>query len=114
MNNLLLDIVLKDNGYYFSDSAEALIYALLGFLIVFAGIVLIIAIIWLLGLVMRKTDNLTFGNSKKKKTETETPVSNPEEETPEDIKVAIIAALAAYYETNEPKCEFKVKRIKRL
>lgn len=116
MNNILLDIVQKDGGYYFSETSEALVYALLGFLIVFAGIVIIIAIIWLLGLIMRKTDNLTFASFKKKKDGK--PVNEDDEDTsgevPDEIKAAVVAALMAFYETSEPKCEFKVKRIKRL
>ena len=80
MLNFLLDILPQkpdgtfDGNYYFSDRfGEPVIYALIGFLVVFLGIVLIIAIIWLIGLLMRKTDNLAFltniGKKKKKKAE---------------------------------------------
>lgn len=116
MDGLLLDIVKRDNGYYFSGTSEAFIYALLGFLIVFAGIVIIIAVIWLLGLLMRKTNDFKFGGAQKKKEETGKHAETDETdgEVPDEIKAAIIAAVAAYMETSEPGCEFKVKRIKRL
>ncbi|MDE7167764.1 MAG: OadG family protein [Clostridia bacterium] len=126
MLNFLLDILPQkpdgsfDGNYYFSDRfGEPAIYALIGFLIVFIGIVLIIAIIWLIGLLMRKTNNLAFltniGKTKKKKED----VSSSEavadsDEVPNEVKAAIIAAIMAYYSEEKPKCEFKVKRIKRL
>ncbi len=100
---------------------EACIYALVGFIIVFVGILLIILIIWLIGLLMRKTDNLAFLSNigKKKKGAAVTPVT--EEVTqdsgdgvPDEVKAAIIAAIMAYYSEEAPKCEFKVKRIKRI
>jgi Na+-transporting methylmalonyl-CoA/oxaloacetate decarboxylase gamma subunit len=126
MLNFLLDILPQkpdgtfDGNYYFSDRfGEPVIYALIGFLVVFLGIVLIIAIIWLIGLLMRKTDNLAFltniGKKKKKKAE---PVASEvvieSDEVPDEVKAAIIAAIMAYYSAEKPKCEFKVKRIKRI
>ncbi len=126
MLNFLLDILPQkpdgtfDSNYYFSNRfGEPAIYALIGFLIVFVGIVLIIAIIWLIGLLMRKTNNLAFltniGKKKKKKEEvaiSETVADSGE--VPDEVKAAIIAAIMAYYSEEKPKCEFKVKRIKRL
>lgn len=122
MINALLGIVQRQDGsYYFSDFPEALVYALIGFLIVFVGIAIIIAIIWLIGLLMRKTDNLAFltNRGKKKKAQPE-PVEQPQagttsdEDVPDEVKAAIIAAIMAYYESEQPQCEFKVKRIKRI
>lgn len=124
MNGLLLDIVQDKNGsFYFSDFPEALIYALIGFAIVFVGIAIIIAIIWLIGLLMRKTDNLAFLSKigKKKEGEEEIEVEQSEKadniaanEVPDEVKAAIVAAIMAYYETEKPQCEFIVKRIKRI
>lgn len=119
MSNLFLDIFQRENGsFYFREFPEALIYALLGFAIVFVGIVVIIAIIWLIGLLMRKTDNLAFlTNRKEKKDKTENSaniVSEPEEVVSDEVKAAIVAAIMAYYENEQHKCEFIVKRIKRI
>ena len=109
---------------YFDNWGEPLLYALLGFLIVIVGIALIIFIIWLLGLIMRKTNNLEFA-TKRRKTKTQKqvvePVQNIEvgepahsDEIPDEVKAAIIAAITVYYEEKQEKCEFTVKRIKRL
>lgn len=127
MLNFLLDIVPQtpggtfDGNYYFSDRfGEPAIYALIGFLVVFIGIILIIAIIWLIGLLMRKTNNLAFLTNigkKKKKREVEADkneVLTETDEIPDEVKAAIIAAIMAYYCEEKPKCEFKVKRIKRI
>lgn len=127
MSNSLLDIIADPNGnYYFSGSAngigEALIYALIGFLVVFLGIVLIIFIIWLIGLILRKTDNLaflsklSFKRAKKKGQVVERPttVETVQDEIPDEVKAAIIAAIMAYYDNEKPECEFVVRRIKRI
>lgn len=133
MVNKLLAIVAGDGGYwagqqqkpdnfYFDNFGEAALYALLGFVVVFIGIALIIGIIWLVGLIMRKTNNLEFLTKKRdKKPKADNAVaaqvektSVSEDEIPDEIKVAIMAAIMAYYENSEEKCQFKVKRIKRL
>ena len=68
LNNLLSIVANPDGNYYFDNRfGEACIYALIGFMIVFLGIVLIIGIIWLVGFIMRKTDNLSFLTTGKKK-----------------------------------------------
>lgn len=121
MINSLLALINDNNGESLGFG-EACIYALIGFAIVFAGIVLIIFIIWLIGLIMRKTNNLAFLNKikigKKKKNAEPAPVTETvehgEEEIPAEVKAAIVAAIMAYYTEEAPKCEFKVKRIKRL
>lgn len=119
MLDLLLDIVPgtgdKASGFYFDNYGEPFVYALIGFLIVFAGIVLIIAIIWLLGLLMRKTDNLAFlrkGN--KNKPEPVNTCEKADDGLPDEVKVAVIAAVTAYMDDEKPGCEFKIKKIKRL
>lgn len=116
----LLDIVSRGDGnYYFSSFPEALVYALIGFSVVFVGIALIIVIIWLLGLIMRKTNNLAFltGGKKKNKQPPAKVVEEIQEddgEIPDEIKAAIMAAIMAYYCEAKPECEFKVKKIRRI
>ena len=121
MVNQLLDFVANGDGnYYFENFGEALVYALIGFLIIFAGISLIILIIWLIGLLLRKTDNFAFlrssGKKQKDKKVKETVQVNKDvsDDVPDEIKAAIIAAIMAYYSREPQKCEFKVKRIKRI
>ena len=117
MLNNLLSLINQEGSL---DFGEACIYGLIGYLVVFAGIVLIIFIIWLIGLLMRKTDNLAFlsniGKKKNKKSEVVV-VDNDngkDEDIPDEVKAAIVAAIMAYYTKEQPKCEFKVKRIKRI
>lgn len=126
MTGNLLDFVAQNGNWYFENFGEALIYALIGFVIVFLGIALIILIIWLLGLLLRKTNNLAFlrgwgakSCAKKSKNKEETAAEVTETvsddgEVPAEVKAAIIAAIMAYYSENAPECEFKVKRIKRI
>ncbi|MDE6442299.1 MAG: OadG family protein [Clostridia bacterium] len=118
MSNQLMSLINQEGSLGFG---EACIYALIGFLIVFVGIIIIIFIIWLIGLVLRKTNNLEFlsriGKKKLKSTgqSIETLSDNDEnDEVTDEVKVAIIAAIMAYYSSEKPQCEFKVKRIKRL
>lgn len=128
----LLDIVQGDGGYvagqlqspgnyYFNNFGEAVIYALIGFGVVILGIALIICIIWLVGLLMRKTNNLEFLTKKKEKSPAkqevkpaQTVVQDNSDEIPDEVKAAIIAAIMAYYQQEEGKCEFTVRRIKRI
>ncbi len=109
---------------YFDNWGEPFLYALIGFLVVFVGIALIIFIIWLVGFVMRKTNNLELLTKKKEKGG-EKPQISPEslasekeaggeEDIPDEVKAAIVAAIMAYYQEKEEKCQFTVKRIKRL
>lgn len=113
----LLDIIAKQDGnWYFSNKAEALIYALIGFLVVFVGIALIIAVVWLIGLLMKKTDNLSFLSKKSvKKQEVEiAPVVEDDGEISDELKAVIMATIMAFYEEEKPQSQFVVKRIKRI
>ena len=99
---------------------EVSVYALLGFLVVFAGIGFLIIILWAIGKVMTQTSKAP----KPQKT-TVKPTSAPVQETlavadvgtdtvSEETLAVIMAALMAYYQSVGPKCEFTVKRIKRI
>lgn len=99
---------------------EAALYALLGFAIVCIGIVFLIFIVWLVGKIMTKLNPKTPKAEKLQpevKAVAPTALTVPTEAVDElsDETVAVImAALMAYYQTNNPKCEFTVKRIKRI
>lgn len=136
MLNNLLNIVQGDGSYvagqeqssgnyYFDNIGEPFVYALIGFVVVFIGIVLIIGVIWLVGLLMKKTNNLEFLTKKRDKSVKVKEVKaeeNPEapaqsvvfDDVPDEVKAAIIAAIMAYYQKEEPQCQFRVKRIKRI
>ena len=111
MSHMLLETVTIIGGERVTDLtiAEGLIYALLGFIVTFIGIVVLIALLWAVGKIM--------GAVRKKRSETKTAEkaeTASEDELSPEIKAALIAAIAAYYEGEKPQCEFKVKRIKRL
>ena len=94
---------------------EALVYALVGFMVVFAGIAFLIAVVWLVGKFLGTKNSAVKTQEKpaiKKENEPVPPVE-PEEIDEETVAV-IMAALTAYYQTNNPKCEFTLKRIKRI
>ena len=127
LNSLLAIIPNADGNFYFDSFGEALVYALIGFMVVFLGIVLIIFIIWLIGLILRKTNNLEFITKIKRflikkikeKREIQAPVKvidaqEDNGEVPDEVKAAIVAAIMAYYSEEKPKCEFRGKRIKKL
>lgn len=107
------------SNYYFDNFGEAAIYALIGLLVVFVGIIIIIGIIWLVGLIMRKTNNLEFLTKKREKKPKAEKEQAPaavatSDDIPDEVKAAIVAAIMAYYQEQETKCEFTVKRIKRI
>ncbi len=110
---MLYSLLAADVDHYRSVSiGEAALYALLGFAVVFLGISFLILVVWLVGKVMTAVQG-----KKTKKKEEPAPtslVAQSEEELSEETVAVIMAALTAYYQTNNPKCEFTVKRIKRL
>jgi Na+-transporting methylmalonyl-CoA/oxaloacetate decarboxylase gamma subunit len=105
---------------------EAAVYALLGFLVVFAGISLLILIVWAIGKLMAYMKgeptkkeiqeikaSIIEAKEEQEKEKILEATSNADEPDEETVAV-IMAALMSYYETNYPKCEFTVKRIKRI
>ena len=109
---------LADKGYpKFIGLPEASLYALLGFLVVFLGIAFLILIVTVVGKFMQKDTPVAKKTEptpvKKVEPEVAVATSNNEEVSEETIAV-ITAAIMAYYEKNNPKCEFTVKRIKKI
>ena len=96
---------------------EATLYALLGFLMVFVGITFLIFIVWAIGKVMNASKPKEKVLVKEKEPATalsEISVSQDETAVDDETVAVIMAALMAYYQKNNPKCEFTVKRIKRV
>lgn len=122
LNNLLAIIPGvgdKANNWYFDNFGEALVYSLIGFIVVFIGIVLIIFVIWLVGLIMSKFDTKSIDKKGKKPVVTEQNEikavrEDATDEVSDEVKAAIVAAIMAYYQEKEEKCEFTVRRIKRI
>ena len=96
---------------------EAALYALLGFLVVFVGIAFLILVVWAVGKIMTKTEKAkkTKEASKQKAESVAKPSEvNAVEEISEETVAAITAAIMAYYQQEQKKCEFTVKRIKKV
>ena len=93
---------------------EAALYALLGFLVVFVGIAFLIFVIWLVGRIMTKGKKANTPSEIVTKSNNDEINTLVEEEISEETVAVITAALMAYYQKNNPKCEFTVKRIKRF
>ena len=97
----------------------ALFYALLGFAFVLMGITLLILIFTGIGKIMKKVNARKITEERERKKEKHAsqhaPAVQAEEEgvSPELIAV-ISAAIAAYYEGTQQKCDFVVRRIKRI
>ena len=106
---------LPEGGRYV-EIPEALLYALIGFLVVFAGIAFLIFVVWAVGKVLSLKK---VGNSVKTEVK---PVEKPKATAPvaqtndidEETVAVITAALMAYYQKTNPSCGFTVKRIKRI
>lgn len=95
---------------------EGLKTFLLGILVVFFGITIIVLCVYGAGALFKKFDAV-----KEKKAEAPATKLNEEEkvvvevgEVPEHVKVAIVAAISAYYFSEKSNCDFKVKKIKRI
>ena len=96
-----------------SPPVHGLYTLVLGMLVIFFGMTIIILCLSLAMVVVNKIE-------KKGEKQTKKPVvveQKPQEdigEVSEEIKVAIIAAISAYYFEQNLKCDFQVKKIKRI
>lgn len=116
LTNLLVNVADKTRTV---SIGEAALYALLGFAVVCLGIAFLILVIWLVGKGMNKIKVETKQAVKPKTPEAKAPtqsVSTPNatEEITDETVAIITAAIMAYYQQTNPKCEFTVKRIKRI
>ena len=90
----------------------------LGLLVVFLGIAIIVVFVSIAGKIF-STGETKEPKQPKVKVEkpvvvekVEAPVDNAE--VPDHIKVAIVAAITAYYEEKKSNCDFIVKKIRRF
>ena len=109
----MLHSILSD--WFKLNVGEGAFYAVFGFLFVFAGIALLVTIFTVLGVIMKKV-NARRPKKRKIKSKVPLPESEPmeEEELSPEVVAAITAAIAAMYESENAKCDFVVRRIKRL
>ena len=96
---------------------EAALYALVGFSVVFLGISFLIFVLWAVGRVMTFLEKKKAEPKEAAKVETtaeQASASENGEEISEETIAVITAAIMAYYVKENRKCEFTVKRIKRI
>lgn len=110
LTNLLAD-------WFKINLGEGAFYSVFGFVFVFLGIVVLILVLTLLGLLMKKI-NERGKKQKQGKVEPALPAeekaSAPEEGISPEVIAAIAAAVTAYCQESGGKCDFVVKRIKKL
>ena len=89
---------------------------ILGVLVIFFGMTILVLAVSGMGMAIKKFDKIKAEKSKPTKTVEITKVAETTEsdEVPEHVRVAIVAAIAAYYADSGVKNEFKVKKIKRI
>ena len=96
---------------------DGLLTFILGVFVVFFGIAVIVFFVWLFGYLFNKFTNRVKKPKKADKNAQTTPTQDVVEDgsIPEHVKVAIITAVTAYYfEQNNKKCDFTVRKIKKL
>ena len=116
LNSLLVNVADKTRTVGIDEAA---LYALLGFAVVVLGIVFLIFVIWLVGKAMNKVNGVEVVKKSPqppavKESQQSVAVSNVSDEITEETVAIITAAIMAYYQQTNPKCEFTVKRIKRI
>ena len=109
----MINSILSD--WFKLNVGDGAFYAVFGFVFVFLGIALLVAIFAILGVIMKKI-NSRKPKKKKIKTKKEEPqkAETEEEGISPEVVAAITAAIMAVYEGENAKCDFVVKRIKRL
>lgn len=110
----MLNELLSD--WFKMNVGDGAFYAVFGFVFVFLGIALLVTIFTVLGVIMKKM-NARKPRKRKIKTKVDEPkpeFPNREEEISPETVAAIVAAIMAVYEGENAKCDFVVRRIKRL
>ncbi len=100
-----------------SPVEAGLLTFVLGLLVTFFGITIIVICVSIAGKIFNKTSSSDKEVIVKVKVEKPAPAPiKQSDEVPEHVKVAIIAAITAYYYQDQPKstCDFVVRRIKRI
>ena len=108
LNNLLYDFKLFGSGI-----ETGLFVLILGMIVVFVGMAVIILVISGIGKIMTlKTKKANAPSKTEPAAETASAAQSANGVSPEVVAV-ITAAVNAYYEKNNEKCEFAVKKIKK-
>ena len=96
-----------------TDSQVGIFGFFLGIAVVFFGITVLIVVVWAMGKIFSATSKQKVDADPKPKPAPVPVVEPVEEGVPDYVKVAIVAAIMAFYEQQNEKCEFTVKKIVR-
>ena len=122
---MLLNLLASGQDHFRKAGAgEAALYAGIGFAVVFLGILFLILIVWGVGKIIPMIEKKAATQKQKQKAKETSALDQPpavesvetvqSEEINEETVAIITAAIMAYYQKNNPKCEFTVRRIKRI
>ncbi len=105
MNNLLA----------MSQEMTGLFGFFIGIIIVFLGIALLVFVVWAIGVIINAVNKPKTSQEKNVQpvAESTANISAQDETIPDHVKVAITAAIYAYYSEQQEKCEFTVRKIVR-
>ncbi len=111
----MMNLLVQEGFPTYASIPEVLLYALIGFGVVFVGIAVLVLVIKLVGKVMQKTPNKEKNPSQNSEEKAVAKIENTQsDEISEETIAVITAALMAYYERQGKKCEFIVKRIRKV
>ncbi len=111
---MLYGLLNADPKRFVTDIGEISLYGLIGFAVVFLGIAFLIFIVWAVGQLITKFEQKAAKPVKESAPKPEVVAATSEDELSDEVIAVITAAIAAYYQQENKKCEFTVKRIKRL
>ena len=105
------------DSFFKVDLGEGAFYSVFGYVFVIVGIAFLVVLFTLLGLVMKKVSSAKKAPKNAEipdaRESIPRPSSDPDEISPETV-AAITAALMAFYQTESIKCDFIVRRIKKI
>lgn len=108
LNNLLYEFKLFNSGI-----ETGLFVFVLGMIIVFLGMAIIVAVITIIGKIMTAVKNKKANAPAKTENTAVAAQGAATEGVSPEVVAVITAAINAYYEKNNEKCEFAVKKIKK-
>lgn len=106
--------LLESTASFGEKAADGAITFLIGMAVIFLGMTILILCVTGFGKIANAIAKKTEKKAETKKEEVKTEITVSDDEIPEDIRVAIIAAVSAYYAESGSKNEFTVKKIKRI
>ena len=112
MGNALLAGLFENWPKY--DIGEGAFMAVFGFAFVFLGIVIMILLFTGLGKIMSVINGKKKGKSATVKDSAKPNKAHKQEQTDDELIAVITAAISAYYEGENTKCDFVVRIIKKL